>query len=67
MMARMNMILHGRVAAEIKPDNTLALEAFENVSAARSQSFEELRSRSRDFHGLRPHSQLQALQELTKR
>ena len=54
-------------AAEIERDNTLALEAFENVSAARSQSFEELRSRPRDFHGLRAHSQLQALQELTKR
>ena len=66
-MARMNMILHGRVAAEIKPDNTLALEAFGNVSAARSQSLEELRLRSRDFHGLRAHSQLQALHELTKR
>ena len=66
-MARMNMILHGPVAAEIKRDNTLALEALENVSAARSQSFEELRSRPRDFHGLRAHSQLQALQELTKR
>ena len=52
----MNMILHGRVAAEIKPYNTLALGAFKNVSAARSQSFEELRSRPRDFHSLRPHS-----------
>ena len=28
MMARMNMILHGRVAAEIKPDNTLAAPQF---------------------------------------
>ena len=28
MMARMNMILHGRVAAEIKPDNTLAAPRF---------------------------------------
>ena len=27
-MARMNMILHGRVAAEIKPDNTLAAPRF---------------------------------------
>ena len=45
----------------------LLLEGFGNVSAARSQSFEELRSRPRDFHGLRAHSQLQALQELTKR
>ena len=27
-MARMNMILHGRVAAEIKPDNTLAAPQF---------------------------------------
>ena len=27
-MARMNMILHGRVAAEIKPDNTLASPQF---------------------------------------
>ena len=28
MMARMNMILHGRVAAEIKPDTTLAAPQF---------------------------------------
>ncbi|WP_420633079.1 N-6 DNA methylase [Candidatus Palauibacter sp.] len=27
-MARMNMILHGRVAAEVKPDNTLAAPQF---------------------------------------
>ena len=31
MMARMNMILHGRVAAEIKPDNTLAAPQFTEV------------------------------------
>ena len=43
----------------------LLLEGFGNVSAARSQSLEELRFRPRDFHGLR--AQLQALQELTKR
>ena len=32
MMARMNMILHGRVAAEIKPDNTLAAPQFTEAS-----------------------------------